>query len=360
MATETEGRSTAGAKHISVIGIGAVGGYVAGKLARGGFNVTGIDPWFEHVEFIKANGVQLENLPGDFSAPLRAIHMHEVQSLIRTPVDIAIICTKSFDTDWVATMIRPYLSRDGYVVSMQNGINEERVAGAVGWGRTVGCIISTIGVFCHKAGHVRRIRQPGSTTHPVFRVGEVHGRVTQRATELATILSAVDHSTVTTDLWGERWTKLASNSITHGLLGATGLDNRVIYAEHGSAQRLAIRCASEAILVGRALGFGVGNVYAMEPELWLRAAGGEETALSDVRKGLQAWFARHTEHSQSSVGRDVARGRRSEVAFTNGLVAEKAKEAGVPAPTHAALTEIVERIDRGQLRPHRDNIEGIA
>jgi len=360
VATVTPDSTTAAKKHIAVIGIGAVGGYVAGKLAHAGCNVTGIDPWFEHVEFIKANGLQLENLPGELSAPLRAIHMHEVQALIRTPVDIAIICTKSFDTEWSAAMIRQYLSPGGFVVSMQNGINEERIAGVVGWGRTVGCIISTIGVFCHKAGHVRRIRQPGAKSHPVFRVGEVHGRGTTRATELAGILAAVDHSTVTTDLWGERWTKLTGNSITHGLLGATGLDNRVIYAERGTAHRLALQCASEAILVGRTLGYNIGKVYAMDPELWLAAARGEDGPLAEVRKGMEAWFARHTEHSQSSVGRDVARGRRSEVAFTNGEVAKQAKVAGVPAPTHAALTEIVERIDRGELRPGRDNIEGIA
>jgi ketopantoate reductase len=42
------------------------------------------------------------------------------------------------------------------------------------------------------------------------------------------------------------------------------------------------------------------------------------------------------EPSQSSVGRDVARGRRSEIDFTNGLVAAKGAEVGMPAPTHAA------------------------
>ena len=360
MATTAPGGSKASTKHIAVMGIGAVGGFVSGQLARAGFNVTGIDPWCEHVESIKAHGLQLSNLPGSATAPLRAIHIHEVQGLIRTPIDIAIICTKSFDTEWAATMLRQYLSPRGYVVSMQNGINEDKIASVVGWGRTVGCIISTIGVFCDRPGHVRRIREPGSDSHPVFRVGEVHGRVTERATELAEILSSADHSKVTTDLWGERWSKLTANTITHGLLGATGLDNRVIYAERGTAHRLAIQCAGEAIAVGRALGFGIGMVYAMDPDVWVQAASGESAALEHVRSGMEAWFARHTEHSQSSVGRDVARGRRSEVAFTNGLVAEKGQEAGIPTPAHAALTSIVARIDRGELRPHRDNIEGIG
>ena len=66
------------------------------------------------------------------------------------------------------------------------------------------------------------------------------------------------------------------------------------------------------------------------------------------------------EPSQSSVGRDVARGRRSEIDFTNGLVADKGDEVGVPAPAHAALTAMVRRIDAGALKQHPNNIEGIA
>ena len=35
-------------------------------------------------------------------------------------------------------------------VSLQNGINEERIAGVAGWGKTVGCALSTISVNCFK------------------------------------------------------------------------------------------------------------------------------------------------------------------------------------------------------------------
>jgi 2-dehydropantoate 2-reductase len=59
------------------------------------------------------------------------------------------------------------------------------------------------------------------------------------------------------------------------------------------------------------------------------------------------------------VGRDVARGRRSEIDFTNGLVASKGEEVGVPAPAHAALTALVRRIDAGELKPDPKNIEAI-
>src|SRR4051812_21629366 len=231
-------------KHIAFIGAGAVGGYVGAQLARAGENVVLIDPWPEHIEAIKRDGMQLEGSQGTHLVRVRAMHIHEVQSLAMKPVDIAIVCVKSYDTEWATQMIKPYLAHGGYAVSMQNGINEERMAGVVGWGRTLGCALSTISVNCFKPGHIGRYQQAGGDRHTVFRIGEIHGGITRRATGLAEMLNAVDSAKVTQNLWGERWTKLTTNSITHGVLGATGEDNRSIYLARGTAHRLGVRLAA--------------------------------------------------------------------------------------------------------------------
>jgi 2-dehydropantoate 2-reductase len=47
----------------------------------------------------------------------------------------------------------------------------------------------------------------------------------------------------------------------------------------------------------------------------------------------------------------MIKGRRTEIDFINGLVAAKGQEVGVPAPTHARLTELVKRIERGDIEP---------
>ena len=67
-----------------------------------------------------------------------------------------------------------------------------------------------------------------------------------------------------------------------------------------------------------------------------------------------------TAPSRSSVGRDIVSGRRSEIDYTNGLVADKGVEVGVPAPTHAAVTALVRRIDRGELKPDVSHIDSIS
>jgi 2-dehydropantoate 2-reductase len=45
------------------------------------------------------------------------------------------------------------------------------------------------------------------------------------------------------------------------------------------------------------------------------------------------------------------KGRRTEIDFLNGLVVEKGVLAGVPAPTHAAMVEVVHLVERGEFEP---------
>ncbi len=345
--------------HIAIIGAGAVGGYTGGRLALAGETVTLIDAWPEHVNAMRVHGLRLAGTQGEHTVTVQALHVGDAQRLVKQPVDIAIISTKSYDTAWTAALIAPYLARDGYVVSMQNGMNEERIAGIVGWDKTVGCIASSISVNMAAPGHITRTQQPGGGGHAVFRVGEVHGRTTTRATQLARLLCAVDSADVTPDLWGERWTKLATNAITHGLLGVTGLDNRAVLIERGKVHRIGVRLAAEAIAVGRALGYQVGTLLGVAPDDWLNANAGDAAAKKRVENGLAAWMNTLTAPSRSSVGRDVVAGRRTEIDFTNGLVAGKGAQTGVPAPTHARVTELVRRIDRGELTPDPAHIDAM-
>ncbi|MCC6534983.1 MAG: ketopantoate reductase family protein [Burkholderiales bacterium] len=348
-------------KHIVFIGAGAVGGYVGGHLTRAGEDVTLVDPWPEHVQAMRSRGLHLGGSQGEHVVKVNAINVCDVQGFMRKPVDVAVICTKSYDTEWAAMMIRPYLAPRGYVVSMQNGINEERIARAVGWGRTVGTTVSTISVNAYEPGRIKRYQEPGSSTrHNVFRVGEVHGLITERVTELARIFNAVDRAAVTDNLWGERWTKLSANTITHGLLGSTGLDNTHVYVRRDRIHLLGVKLGGEAVAVGRALGFRIGTILGISPDDWYEAGINRDArALRRVQDGLTAWMATLIEPSHSSVGRDVMRGRLSEIDYTNGLVADKGVEADVPAPTHAAVTALVRRIDRGELKPDPSNVDGI-
>lgn len=340
---------------IAVVGAGAVGGYIGGKLAAAGCDVRLIDSWVEHIEKIRRDGLTITEPGGTESVRVDALHLSDVQSLIRTPIDVLLVCTKSYDTAWAAMMMRPYLSATACVVSVQNSLNEEDIAAVVGWERTLGCIASTISVAVPRAGEVSRARTPGGAAYTVFRVGEAHGRSTPRALRIVELLSAVDSAKVTTNLWGERWAKLVTNSMHHGILGATGVSDHGLMQNTGT-RRLAIRCAGEAISVAHALGHQIEPVLRMPAKLWLSAAHGDTAALAEIEAGWIKWMERSKQPHYGSIGQDLAKGRRTEIDYVCGYVATKGAQIGVPAPTQSALVALVKRVERGEIERCMDNI----
>jgi 2-dehydropantoate 2-reductase len=205
---------------IAIIGMGAVGGYVGAHMVRAGEEVIAVDFWPENVETIRTTGLRISHAgeAPEFTTPARALHVTEVQRLSKEiPIDIAFVCTKSYDTAWATMMVKPYLAPGGFVVSLQNCINEETIAGIVGWGKTVGAIASAITVELCEPGHVRRASGKRGAGHTVFRVGEVHGLVTDRVREVCRLLGLADSAKVTQNLWGERWTKLVVNAMANGV-----------------------------------------------------------------------------------------------------------------------------------------------
>ena len=213
-------------KKIAFVGAGAVGGYAGAHMVQAGEDVTFIDPWPDHVEHMRKHGLRVTHAmtEPEFTVPVRALHVTDAQQLAKEqPVDIAFVCMKSYDTAWAAMLIRQYLAADGYVVSLQNCMNEETIAGVVGWGKTLGCIASSITVNLPEPGHIHRGAAKHGTAHTVFRAGEVHGRITQRAEEVCRLVAYSDSAKVTNNLWGERWSKLVANAMANGLSACTGL-----------------------------------------------------------------------------------------------------------------------------------------
>ncbi len=342
-------------KRIAIVGAGALGGYVGGTLAHLGHDVTLIDPWPEHVETIRSRGLELDGMtPEERFTVTRAktLHLTEVQSLARRPVDVAMVAVKSYDTAWAAMLIKPYLSPEGFVVSLQNCLNEETIAGVVGWGRTVGVVASMISVDLYEAGRIRRTVAKGGDKHTVFRAGEPHGRVTRRIEELVGWFGQIDSAKATTNLWGERWSKLVQNGMGNGVTAATGLTSGDCLRNE-TIRRFQIRLAGEAIRVGQALGYQLEKVRGIDPERLALAAEGDARALAEVEAAIvpKAGANPRGDIQRPSMAQDILKGRRTEIDAMNGFIAAKGAEVGVPAPSHAKLTEIVMRVERGALAP---------
>jgi 2-dehydropantoate 2-reductase len=351
-------------KRIVVMGAGAIGGYTGGNLAHNGFDVTLVDPWPEHIEAIRRDGLALDGItPEEFVlARPKTLHLTEVQRLAKErPVDIAFVSMKSYDTEWATTMIRQYLAPSGYVVSLQNCINEEKIAGVVGWGRTVGAVAALLSAELYAPGKIRRTGAKNPPGHEVYRVGEVHGRATKRIEELGALLRSVDSCKVTDNLWGERWSKLCVNGMHNGVSAASGLSGNAM-RQDDRIRRVIVKLGGEAVRIGQAQGYRLEEIAGQDAETLARAAEGDPAALDQVESLMLALRNTQQRSAQQrpSMGQDMQKGRRTEIDFINGVIVQKGRETGLPAPTHEKLIAAVKRVELGEAAPAPEHIYAIA
>jgi 2-dehydropantoate 2-reductase len=247
-------------------------------------------------------------------------------------------------------LIQQYLATDGYVVSLQNCMNEETIAGVVGWGKTLGCIASSISVNLPEPGHIHRGAGKGGAAHTVFRAGEVHGRTTQRAEQICRLVGTADSAKVTGNLWGERWSKLVANAMGNGLSACTGLTGAQILQSE-PIRRFSIRLGSEAIRVGQAHGYQLEEVLHLSPETIARAGEGDEMAMRACDEQRFKDNKNTASEQRPSMGQDMQKGRRTEIEFLNGFVVREGEKVGCSCSANAVLTDIVKRVERNELSP---------
>ena len=336
---------------IGIIGAGAIGCVVGGLLTKAGHDVTLVDQWPEHIETMKQRGLRLSGTCGEHTIPVKALHIHELQG-VAAPFEAVFVAVKSYDTEWAAQMALAYLKQpDGVVVDFQNGVNDERVASVVGKARCLGCVI-TIGAGMYEPGHAMRT-DSGSVG---FKIGEHDGRDTPRAQALARVMNDVAGAKVTTNLWGERWSKLAVNCMANPLAGLSGLGS----AEVRTApipRRIAIHVAAEVIQVGRAAGYEVEPIYGIDARRFVDAAQGKGR---DAVEADMAASVKFLTGGRPSMLQDVMKGRRTEIDYLNGYVSQQGKRLGVPTPVNDAVVAAVRQHGVGTLKPDPKNLEPLV
>jgi len=258
-------------------------------------------------------------------------------------------------------MIRQYLAPTGYVVSLQNCINEERIAGIVGWGRTVGAIAAILSAELYAPGKIRRTGAKNPPGHEVYRVGEVHGRVTQRIEELGAMIRTVDTCKVTDNLWGERWSKLCVNGMHNGVSAASGLSGNAMRQDE-RIRRVIVKLGGEAVRIGQALGYRLEDIAGQDADTLARASEGDRAALDEVESLMLVLrnSQQRSEHQRPSMGQDMEKGRRTEIDFINGVIVERGREVGLPAPTHEKLIAAVKQVELGRAQPSPEHLYAMA
>jgi len=123
---------------ILIWGAGAIGGTVGAFLRRAGEEVLFVDRVAEHVAAIRRDGIAITGPIAEFTAAAEA----RLPAELGGRFDRVLLCVKAHDTAAAVAALAPFLARDGYVVSLQNGLNEQVIAACVGAARTVGAFVN--------------------------------------------------------------------------------------------------------------------------------------------------------------------------------------------------------------------------
>lgn len=340
-------------KKLLFIGAGAIGSYIGGWLSKEGHEVTIVDPWPEQVDKVRADGIEVKGPHDPFTARPAIYHIHEAQ-LLDADFDIGFIAMKSQDTAWATHFIHRFVKPDGYFVSAQNCWNDPLIASIVGQERAVGLIMSGISVALWEPGIVERgaAVTGRSRGHNVFRAGEHDGAITPRVEALTEMLSPIDGSEATDNLWGQRWSKMGQNSMGNPLHGMSGLGGSQV-SGLPEGRLLAINIARECATVGIALGYDIPDFGGQPAERWAASDQGDvfeelDAAMTPENPNASPW--------RSSLAQDVHKGRRTEVDYMNGYIVERGRDAGIPTPVNAAVVDMIHAIDNREIAPDPANI----
>jgi 2-dehydropantoate 2-reductase len=328
----------------TIVGAGAIGGTLAVHLHLAGAEVQLVDADPAHVAAVREHGLRIEQPGSTLSAQLP----------ITTPDDApaelgaVLLAVKAQATDAVAAWIAPRLAADGWVASLQNGLNEATIAKHVGPERTVAAFVDlfadVIGPGVVKDGGIGAIA-----------LGEFEGGVSDRVRTLAHDLRHWGEPIVTDNVDGFLWSKLGFGA----MLVATALadaDMGDLIDRHRTGMHALVR---EVLTVATREGMELESFDAFVPGQYL-AADAEADAATD---GLVAWLATQTK-KRSGIWRDIAvRGRRTEVPTQYLPVVDAGERHGVPTPLTAWLIDAIVRLETGQIamdEAHLDELDRMA
>jgi 2-dehydropantoate 2-reductase len=271
---------------------------------------------------------------------------------VRGPLDLVLLAVKSHATAAAAEQIAPLLGDASTVVSLQNGLNEEVIAARIGQQRTVGCLVNW-GADWIAPGRVQ-FGGPGSLT-----VGELDGRITPRVEGLARLLSAVQPTRISANIWGCLWAKVCVGT----LLFATALTDETVYdvvERSPRIQQALTLLVAETMRVAEGCGVRLEAFDEYDPEIYRRAAAGDRAAVAAAMAAVSAFYRPLTK-VKTGVWRDLAvRKRKTEVDSQVGMIVEKGKGLGIPTPLTARLIELIHDLEDGRRSMGWDTLDELV
>lgn len=331
-------------KKILVIGAGAIGGIIAGYLARSGYNVQLVTRYNDLADRISSVGITITGAKGNFKFPIPSVaRVRDAEG----PFDFIFIATKANDLEQPVIEAKSLLNSNGKIVSIQNGIVEEKIASIVGADRVIGCVVGW-GATYHKPGFVEM------TSTGEFIIGAINGNANDSVYDLQSILNRFLKTIVVDNIYQHLYSKLITNMCITTLGAISGLTVGKMLSKR-KYRLLFLTVIKEAIDIANALHIEVPN-YAGKMNYYKLTK--EVGFFGTLRKHLfMMMFGRKYRHLVSSSLQSLQRGKLSEIQCMNVYISQKGKELNIPTPLNDALIHTMHKIEHEELKISTRNFD---
>ena len=320
-----------------------MGGSIAAWLIDAGHAVQLVDRDSAHVQAINESGLEITGPVRSFRVAAPASLPSELSGTFQT----VLLCVKAHHTDSAIRSLAKHVAPAGFVVSVQNGLNERLIAEVVGAHRTVGAFVN-FGADVTEPGVVMR----GNRGAVVL--GELDGSTTDRITQLQRTLVAFEPNTkVTENILGYLWAKLGYGA----LLFATATTHMSIADALAARQHrlLYIRLGREVCAIANRAGIQLEPFDGFDPSAFHPDA---DIARADSSLDDLVTFNRGSAKTHSGIWRDIAvRKRKTEADAQLGAIVDEAARLQTDAPITRALLSMMHEIELGDRQQDDRNLD---
>ena len=327
----------------AIYGAGSLGTVLGAYITKNGGQVDLINRNKAHVEILNTKGAKIIGTV-DMTVPVKAITPDQMEG----KYDVIVLLTKQLFNKEVVTMLKDYLSENGVIVTLQNGIPEPGIAEIVGANHTMGCAVEW-GAALIEPGVCELTSATDSLS---FHMGKLDGITDEQVKMVKDLLELMCPVHEEENLMGARWSKLLINATFSGLGTVVGgVFGNV--SEDKDAQKVAIRCMKECIDVGHATGTEFAPVQGKNIVGLFYYKGAIKRALGCMLLPIAMKKHRLIEPSMLQ---DLKKGKPCEVDAINGVVCEFGRKHNVPTPINDKIVEIIKKIQNGELKAEKANI----
>jgi 2-dehydropantoate 2-reductase len=323
---------------VGIVGAGAIGCYVGGRLRACGGNVVFFGRPRVRTE-LETNGLDLQDGAGNGATlrvePAQVDFVTEVAGL--AACDVLLVCVKSAQSAEVAADLNGKVRDDALVVSMQNGLgNAETLRKQLPRHTVLGGIVG-FNVVSSQAGAFRR-----ATTGPLV----IEATADVRVDVLARALRAADLETeVVPDIRAKQWSKLVMN-LNNAVSALTGAPTQQLIFD-ASYRRIVRAVTVEALDLIKRAGHVPSKVGPLPVQLFPFLLGLPSALLRIVARAQ----VKIDPSARSSMWEDLTRGRLTEVDYLNGEIVRLAASIGAKAPINQRIIELVRDAERAAKGP---------